>query len=50
MSVEVRGLLFGFPGTVLPTSPLQARREKPAATAQMLSALAVDAIEPLLPL
>lgn len=49
MSVEVRGLLFGFPGTVLPAASLLAKREKPVIAEQRLSALVVDAPEPPLP-
>lgn len=50
VSVEVRGLLFGFPGTVLPAAPLLAKREKLGIAVQRLSALVVDAPEPPLPL
>lgn len=51
VTAEVRGLLFGFPGTVLPTSPLLAGKEKPVIAAQRLSsALVVDAPEPRMPL
>lgn len=46
MSVEVRGLLFGFPGTVLCVAPPPSKREKPVIAAQRLSALVVDALEP----
>lgn len=50
VSVEVRGLLFGFPGTVLPAAPLLAKREKLVIAVQRLSTLVVDAPEPPLPL
>lgn len=50
MSVEVRGLLFGFPGTVLRAAPPPSKREKLVIAAQRLSALAVAALEPRLPL
>lgn len=49
MSVEVRGLLFGFPGTVLPGAP-PAKKEKLVIAAQRFSALVVDAPEQRLPL